>query len=260
MLVKLSLSALATNLRVHISPVGFQFKRVTEPLIQMQADKAYLVTRAPNDDASKYYDLIKKELKEKYSHINLNEVFLDIWDPYECIEKFRQIILEEQSQGNHVYVNVASGTKITAITGMLSCMLWGGHPYYAKISYPGQSNPDPPPSEFVEEAQLLPVYEIRKPREEYLLIMGLLKTAGGTMRKGQIIRELETRKVIRLKDESKSELSEAAKQSQLRALLDPMQDEWDYIRVDARGRRSEVTIRPKGETALRIFGTPKILR
>src|SRR5579871_3649264 len=83
------------NLRVHISPVGFEFRRVTEPLIRMHADKAYLITFSEDDRASNYLKKIENELRVRYSHISLEKKFVDIWDLYECIEQFRSILLAE---------------------------------------------------------------------------------------------------------------------------------------------------------------------
>src|SRR3989344_5218468 len=106
---------MSVNLRIHIAPVGFEFLRVTEPLIRMQADKVYLITYEKDDKAAKFFSQIKKELGQKYRHIKVEEVFVDIWNLYDCIEKFREIILSEKN--NHVYINVSTGTKITAIAG-----------------------------------------------------------------------------------------------------------------------------------------------
>src|SRR5579864_6987817 len=143
------------NLRIHIVPVGFEFLRVTEPLIRMQADKVYLVTYQEDDNATKFFAKIKKELSQKYRHIKVEEVFIDIWDLYECIQKFREIILLEK--GNHVYINVSTGTKITAIAGMLSCMLWDAVPYYAPVRYPSSQEIEMP-TEQVLDPESLPVY------------------------------------------------------------------------------------------------------
>ena len=242
------------NLRVHIAPVGFQFKRITEPLIKMRADKVYLLTFAPNDEASNFLERVKKELKSEYGIINMKEVYVDLWDPFACLEAMRKIMTDEKKQGNHVYVNVSTGTKITAISGMLSCMLWNGTPYYARVAYPKQKKPEPPPSEIVDDPQVLPVYDIRMPRAEHLLILGLLKSKGGKMRKAQLIDFLVDRGIIAPKAELRGEFTEAAKHSQLRSLLDPMREEWKFVTVEASGRRSEVTMTDQGETALRIFG------
>ena len=104
------------NLRVHVSPVGYQSLRISEPLIKMRADKVYLITySSDNKTAKEYYNKILKELLQKYKHIKVEEVTINIWDLFECLEKFREIIKSEK--GNHVYINVSTGTKITAIAG-----------------------------------------------------------------------------------------------------------------------------------------------
>lgn len=241
-----------TNLRVHIAPVGFQFRRVTEPLITMQADKVHLISYSRDDDAAKFFKQIVEHLENNYEHIKVEEVFLDIWDLYACIEKFREIILEEK--GNHTYINVSTGTKITAIAGMLACMLWGAIPYYVPISYPSPKEPSILQTEHVEEPDILPAYDINKPKREYMLVLSFIKEAGGRMRKARLIEKLEDLDVIRPRDERKTEFTEGAKHSQLRAILKPMETEWKYVRVEASGRRSDVFLTDQGDAALRIFG------
>lgn len=245
------MSRMSANLRVHIAPVGFEFRRVTDPVIDMQADKVYLVTFEKDDKASKFFLQIKKELYQNYRHIKVEEVFLDLWDPYKCIQKFREIILQEE--GNHVYINVSTGTKITAIAGMLASMLWGATPYYARVSYRHPKNIELP-TEDVQNPDILPVYEIRKPNFVETTVLSILDSAGGTVRKSKLIEELEKANIIKKKDENVKEFKDTAKHSQLRAILDPMEKEWEFVKVNSRGRRSEVSITKKGKTALDIFG------
>ena len=47
----------------------------------------------------------------------------------------------------------------------------------------------------------------------------------------------------------------STKHSQLRALLEPMIRDWNYIRVESQGQRSTVILTAQGVSALRIFGT-----
>lgn len=241
------------NLRVHIAPVGFEFKRVTEPLVRRQADKVYLVAYGQDDKAQRYMAMIKKELKENYSHIIVKEVYIDIWDLYECIQKFKDIIADEA--GNHIYINVSTGTKITAIAGMLSCMLYKAEPYYAKVYFPDQPQTTIP-SEQVDDPETLPVYDINKPDPTFVVVLDLLEKSGGKMRKSKIIEKLEEKGIIRQKDETKVDFTKTAKHSQLRAILDPMEYDWNYITVDAKGRRSEVSITEQGRNARKIFCFP----
>ena len=242
----------ASNLRVHIAPVGYEFRRVTEPLIRMQADKVYLVTYAKYDTVSNFLAEIEKEIANKYAHIQIIKMSLDIWDLYACIEKFHEIISKEEE--NHVYVNVSTGTKITAIAGMLACMMWNAQPYYVPVSYPIKEVKKVL-TEHVEEPKLFPTYEIKQPKQEFMSILNLLQKNKGVMRKVKIIEKLEDSKIVRRTDEKGNDLSSPAKHSQLRALLDPMEKEWNLITVKASGRRSEVSITAQGETALKIFGT-----
>lgn len=243
---------MSSNLRVHISPIGYEFRRATEPLIKMQADKVYLITYRQDDDAAKFFAQVKKELAQNYKHIRVEEVFIDIWNLYECIEKFREIILKEK--GNHIYVNVSTGTKITAIAGMLAAMLWKAIPYYAPVSYPPSKEIKIPSTEHVEVPDLLPVYDMIKPDKEIMLVLSLLKSHGGIMKKSHLIEKLEESGEIKIRDEKIIKLTPAAKHSQLRAILDPMEKEWHFIKIESSGRRSEIIITEQGETALKIFG------
>ena len=233
-------------------PVGFEFRRVTKPLIHMHADKVYLIRHAEDDNAARFFSQIIEELGQNYNHIQIENVFLNIWNLYDCIEKFREIM--NQESGNHVYVNVSTGTKITAIAGMLSCMMWKAQPYYAHVSYPDKREVVSM-SEHVQEPDPLPVYEIKQPRQEFMLILDLLSKSNGSMKKSKMIKELEDARVIRGIDESGSSLSGPAKHSRLRSLLDPMEREWGLISVKSSGRRSVVSIEPQGKKALKIFGT-----
>lgn len=242
---------MTANLRVHIVPIGFESRRVTEPLVRMLADKVYLIKYKNNDDATNFYAQIESELAQQYRHVQTVDVLLNTWDLYECIEKFREIMLREE--GNHVYVNVSTGTKITAIAGMLSCMLWGAQPYYAHISYKNRIKTVETP-EHVSNQETFPAYSINKPRPEFMLILDMLRSHGGIMKKRQMIKELEKIGVIKKAEDDGDELSAPAKHSKLRSLLDPMVREWSLVSVKASGRKSEVSIEPQGKTALRIFG------
>ena len=245
-------NVLRTNLRIHIIPVGFEFRRVTKPLADNPADKVYLVTKSPNDAAFKFLEDIKKELaNSEYRGIEVIEKFVDIWDLYECIGKFREIISQEK--GNHIYVNVSTGTKITAIAGMLSCMLLGAEPYYVSVEYPN-SLPKPDIPEYkILKANAFPAYGIKKPELVSMKILNELQKYDNPMRKNKLIDALEGIKVIEKKDSSGEERSSPAKLNQLTRLLEPMSD-WKFIEVKGKGNNVEVSITFQGKIALRVFG------
>jgi len=242
---------MAEHLRIHIVPVGYDSTRITEHLIRKKADRVYFVRHA-KDKKSPYFDFIKNELKTKMKTLEAEEVFVNIWDLYDCLEKFRKIVSKEK--GNHIYVNVSTGSKITSIAGMLTSMLFENvEPYYVQITYQSSKTTKTIQKEKVCDDITLPVFGITKPPTEYLTILDLLNNQG-KMKKYELIDELEDKQIIKQKDEEIEVFSDHAKHSQLRSILNPMEKNWDFIKIEGKGKRSRVEITNQGKYALRIFG------
>ena len=180
-----------TGLRIHIAPVGFKVNRVTEPVIRERADKVYLITHSNQDKAVPHLEKILKILK-KERFLQIQKRYTNIWDFFECLQTYKKIIREEQNSG-HIYINVSTGSQIMSITGMFACMIWGGTPYYAHIDYDNiKKDPmDGLPEVRVEVIDELPVYSLSKPRHESLAVLQILSKAGGKMKKGKLIEQLE---------------------------------------------------------------------
>lgn len=241
------------NLRIHIVPIGYDTTRVTEPLISKKADRAYFI-RHRGDEESSYYDYIKRELDGK--GIEIREEFVDIWNLFECIQKFKEIV--RRDRGNHFYVNVSTGSKITAMAGMLTSMLTSDvEPYYVHIVYSPQKIKKEIKGDTVRESSELPVFGINQPPEEYLAVLELLDEQEG-MKKSRLIGSLEERRIIEQRDTSKTEFSEHAKHSQLRAMLDPMERVWKFVKIEGKGKKSRVRRTPQGSFALEMFGKTNV--
>lgn len=239
-------------LRVHIIPIGFDSTRVTKPLVEKKADKVYFIRHRGDTEDSVYFKFVSNELSINLNHIETDERFVNLWDLYECIETYREIIKKEKN--NHIYINVSTGSKITAIAGMLTCMLFkNAEPYYVDIDYSPQTKKVIVRKLKVKGYKSLPVFEMIKPKNEYLQILKLLKE-NGKMRKSNLIDELESLKVIRKKEISDKDFTTHAKHSQLNSFLSPMENEYDFIEIITHGKRSDVLIKEQGERALRIFG------
>lgn len=238
-----------SNLRVHISPVGFEINRVIEPLIRERADKVYLVLHAKDDKATKYVDKISKTLSKRNQFLKIEKRTTDIWDLFECLNTYKKIIKEEWS--NHIFINVSTGSKIAAIAGTLACMIWKGTPYYAHEDYMGKTDSDGLPNENITGINELPVYSINKPKQESLEVLKILVRSNEKwLRKSDLIEELEDAGLIG------RSLRIAAKHSRLRGLLNPISIglENPLIEVEYRGRQSKVAITTQGESTLKIFG------
>ena len=201
---------------------------------------------------AQYIEKISKVLrKEKF--LKVEKRTTNIWDLFECLQSYKQIIKEEE-HGAHIYINVSTGSKVSSIAGTLACMIWKGTPYYAHIDYDNKKDPsDGLPDENVTSLVELPVYSINRPKPESLLVLKLLsQVKEGKMKKSVLIDRLEEAGLI------DKELSIAAKHSKLKGLLNPISISGGLdnplVEVEYRGRQSNVILTTQGESTLKIFG------
>jgi hypothetical protein len=234
---------------VHIAPVGFDpVERVTVPLIEYRADKVYLISKSADDHASERRRQILRVLA-RHPHIEVQEVYLNIWDLFSAVEEYRKIFLAEM--GNHININVSTGSKIISIAGMISCMLWNGTPYYTKLNYEDSGASVMSEKRKVKATDFLPVYQITMPPPELLKVLYIVDRNGGSVSKKGLIEELQNLRMIPTYLPSQPR---SAPHSRLRALLDPLEHHWGFVEVKSRGRRSDVSLTEQGKSALKIFG------
>ncbi len=103
----------------------------------------------------------------------------------------------------------------------------------------------------MEEPFEVPVYRLQPPRPEALTVLEFVEKSGGSSRKKDLIRKLREIEIIR--PVTKSELSSAAAHSQLRALLEPLERDWHFVKVESRGRSSIVSLTDQGRIGLKVF-------
>jgi hypothetical protein len=221
------------------------------PVVELRADRVYLISKSKDDSASDSMKKLRKAL-EKYTHVEVREIYINIWDLFTCLEKYREIFDSEKD--NYVHVNVSTGSKIISIAGMIACMLWKGMPYYTRLDYDDGGGPSVATDvRKVKGTEFLPVYQISMPSQESLAVLGIIgRKAGGKITKKELIEELQEIKIIPTYLPSQPR---SAPHSRLRAILDPLETHWQFIETKSRGRRSEVSLTGQGKSALRIFGS-----
>ncbi len=239
------------DLRVHIVPIGLDpQERITEPLIRYKADKAYLISYLKDSQtATENLDSAKSVLQKRLASCELKQISTDIWDLFGCLEEYRKIFRSEV--GNRIYVNTSTGSKIACITGMLACMMWDGTPYYAKLDYSKEKPTKIKPME-VEDTIELPRYKLIMPDAKSLTVLSIIKKAGGKITKKKLIEELQELGIIPPFGNNQR----SAPHSRLRPILDPLQLNWNFVEIKAKGSKREVILTDQGVTALRIFGEP----
>ena len=240
------------DLRIHVAPIGLDSaERIWKPLVEMRADKAYMITHLKDRmEVGKTVNQVERTLKNRLPTCDTELIRTNIWDLFLCLKEYRQIFLSERE--NHLFVNVSTGSKILAISGMLSCMIWGGTAYYSQLDYSGARSPRAAKLS-VRSVETLPVYSLQTPSEESLKVLSIIDAAHGSIRKKDLIKKLQSPEYGLIQQYRSDQPT--ATHSRLRAILEPLEDEWKFVKVEAKGRRSVVSLTSQGETALKIFGS-----
>jgi hypothetical protein len=79
-----------SQLRIHIVTIDHHIERITEPMISLRADKAYIIAHKENDAAAEFLKKTKDILKKHKIPVSI--IYVDIWNLMACVEEFRKII------------------------------------------------------------------------------------------------------------------------------------------------------------------------
>lgn len=162
--------------RIHIVPLGYERDRAIVPPLQMGADAVILVTHAldQDDERPAYYDDIYEAFDE--AAIEVRKVECDIFDLYDALGTIAGLIQNHEQED--VYVNLATGGKVTAIAGMIACMVTEvATPYYVSAEEYGDHQQQPV-AEKVSGISNLPTYPIDAPSAEQVWILEYIADEG----------------------------------------------------------------------------------
>lgn len=227
--------------RIHIMPMGFEKERIYNPAKQLKADEVILISHIDN---AKEFDLCYEKVEEELlrSGIAPSIKKCNIFDVYDSLRAINEVIADHQE--DEVYVNVSAGSKITAIAGMIACMISGATPYYVRVTdYSGDS-----PSEVVD-INPLPRYQIDPPTPDQIAVLEHLNDDGPST-KGELIEFGEKAGLDFLSDFTGKE---KAKYRRLdRHIIKPLTAS-GFIDIRRDGRKKIVAITEAGERAWKAF-------
>jgi len=229
--------------RIQIMPVGYEVKRVTEAAEKFKPDKVILITHSENDNlASECLSNIAQEFDNKGVDYEVRDC--NLFDLHASLGEIAAAIYEHGE--DNVYVNTSTGSKITAIAGMIASMVTGSTPYYVRAT-----NYDGPPSE-IESYDELPRYPIDHPEFDQIATMEYIKRMAAVEHdpsKGELIQFAEANE-LRYVDQN------VAGKGKYRLLdshvIDPLESE-GYIEVIKEGRKSLVTLTESGRNAIQAY-------
>lgn len=241
------------NLRVHIAPVGFEIDRIAMPAKTMKADRVWLLMHGePSKDRARgYMEKIKAQLKK--DKIEVHAEYSDRFDLFKILKSVREIV--EKEEGNDIFVNCSSGSKIQAIACMMACMMFQGKtkltPYYAEPeSYSSVKGAQL--SAGVKSVVKLPAYEIHTPKPALVQALKIIKQQGGKITKKEMARLAEERKLI-VVNAREENFQQARFASLDKNIIQPLLNEWKFIEVERIGRTRWIKITPEGNGAVEFL-------
>ena len=242
-----------TNLatfRVHIAPLGFEIDRIVLPLKETKADKLWLLVheKTAEDMSGPYLEKIKKESKKM--GIKTEIAYADRLNLFKVIKTVREIISKEED--NYIYVNVASGSKIQAIACMMACMILKEckniQPFYAEpetyAAFEGKQQ-----SFGLKDTIPLPTYEIQTPKQKLLDALNIVYThEKQKLTKKEMAEIAEEKEIITVNAENENH-SQARFASLDKNIIEPLEKQWGFIKVEKIGRNRWISITEEGKNA-----------
>lgn len=242
------------SLRIHIAPAGYELDRITMPAQKMKADRVWLLAFADRDrdDAKSFRIEVERILSTLGIETKIKEC--NIIDLYDVLRAMREIIEEEKD--NDIFINVASGSKIEAIAGMLTASIFREltniTPYYAvPEGYNVKPEITEPISVGLRSIEFLPEYHIEQPKSEQIQLLYFISKHGGKIKKKRLIEIAVENRLIYSSGEHKIQAYYASLNTNY---LEKMKD-WKLIEeVKTGGRSKEVQITKAGRDMLKFLG------
>lgn len=164
-------------------------------------------------------------------------MYATLWAFAEIIDKYSR---------DDVFVNLSTGSKITAISGMIACMGTEAYPYYVKAAeYTGETI-----SKGVKDTVQLSAYPIGVPDRQYLKVLDYIAENGPVAKKDvvEFVQEQEFPLLAEYNRQAIRHLYKPVNQE----ILDPLAER-GYIDVQRRGQEKQIHLTTDGEETLKIF-------
>lgn len=241
------------RLRIHIAPLGFESDRIVLPAIEMKADKVWILihNNPAKTKARSYLNDIKARLRKE--RIECETKKLDRLELFSNIKSVKCII-DEEGDDNTYYINVSSGSKIQAVACTMACMMFNKKnnliPYYAQpedyFEYNGEQM-----STGLDRIIDMPQYDIKTPDEKFIRTLRIIKENKNRINKTNLAIAAEKEKIITVGSEENFE--QARFTSLNKNIVQPLINDWGFVKEEKIGRTRWVEITHEGENVLEIL-------
>ncbi|GAA0515920.1 hypothetical protein SAMN04488066_11539 [Halorubrum aquaticum] len=238
--------------RIHIVPLGYEEDRIVEPVIDADADEALLLEPDPDDegvDRPSYHEDVRERLRE--ADVRTETIECDIFNLYSSLGTIAEV--SNRFRDHSVYVNLASGSKVTAIGGMIACMVTGAVPYYVRAeTYAGGE--ERPVASGAKPPETLPKYHIEEPEREHVAVLDHVADAQPVTKRDLI--EYGRREGLPFVERYETEGVQNPERGYYRRLntriVEPLRER-GFIEIEKHSKYQYVSLTESGENHLRAF-------
>ncbi len=238
--------------RIHVVPLGYESDRIVRPVVDGDADEVlFLEPDADREgvDRPGYHDTVRERIRAE--GIATETVVCDIFDLFSSLGTIAEI--SDRFRDHNVYVNLASGSKVTAIGGMIACMATGATPYYVRATeYAGGE--DRPVASGAKPPETLPKYPIDEPEAQHVAVLAYVEREQ-PVTKGDLI-EYGRREGLPFVERYDAEGVQNPERGYYRRLntrvVDPLTDR-GFVAVEEHSKYQYVSVTESGSNHLRAF-------
>ncbi|WP_152039944.1 HFX_2341 family transcriptional regulator domain-containing protein [Salinigranum salinum] len=230
-------------LDVHIAPMGYETERVYAPAVENDADFVILLIHEnQTEKGADCQATVEAELNAK--GIECEDKSCDFFDLYSSLWAIAE--LADEYAEHRILVNLATGSKITAISGMIVCMATKARPYYVKAKgYHGETI-----SKGVKETVPLSVYPIGLPDKQYLAVLAFVDEEGDVA-KGELVEYVRGEDFPLLSRYDRQELKNLYDPVD-KEIIEPLQER-GLIEEQRRGQEKRIWLTEDGKKTLKVF-------
>jgi len=252
--------------------------RITEPLLENSPHKIYYFTAyiKKTKQKDKYLEYMEENIQTIQNRIPAIKIVrktVDYVDYIEIIQQISKIVKDERAENSNatIYINISSGSKITAIASIEAAKIWGLEHYYVYSDKYNQYDEGPVHTGkfYIERPVTFPT---QRPRKDHIQTLKLIesmiqrKYENKILPKSELngeskfiyfknlIEKLEFEGIIGLESNNKdSKKRKSALYMKAKDFLDPLEKELHYITISKDKRNRKVRLTHEGENLIKIF-------
>lgn len=248
--------------KVHIVPMGYEIDRIEIPLRDVGVDRVYLIT---DENESETGLLYLKELTRRIKKIVNEKEFrvlsCPMWDFKKLMSLLCELVRKESSSGNFVYINLSSGSKLSAIAGTLASLMYGAVPYYVQAEKYNIDHPDIEGGKIkgitsgVKKILKIPSYTIEAPADDLINALAILSENCGRISQKDYIFSLEDKGFIKDATARRGKRKEVTKKGYGKAKRQFFEklDDKGWASKKGKGRSSYIEITEEGRNTFETF-------